>query len=162
MFLATSRHNRHQNWDMSYRGTSFCIPLVEEDCCQTTSHTICDIASALWWFHAVWNEKCVLSSDMVNVRFSRIFSFTWSSRSAVTKDGWPLRSSSWTFVLPSLNILHHLLTIQYFSINFTNLPINFSRANIFGIQKFDHLSYLTTGRTFNSHIHFKTKWQTYK
>jgi hypothetical protein len=128
-------------------------------------------------------------------------------------DGRPLRSSSWTFVLPSLNILHHVRfqvltaasmmfravfwvilpcrmfvdkhsTRQYnsedssehhptpsshysishsiFSINFTNLSINFSRANIFGIQKFDHWSYLTTGGIFDFHTHFKTKLRTYK
>jgi hypothetical protein len=28
-----------------------------------------------------------------------------------TTDGWPLRSSSWTSVCPSLNILHHCLTV---------------------------------------------------
>jgi hypothetical protein len=33
---------------------------------------------------------------------------------------------------------HHSITNRIFSIKFTNLPINFSRANIFGIKKFDH------------------------
>jgi hypothetical protein len=35
-------------------------------------------------------------------------------------------------------------------------------VNIFGIQKFDHWTYLTTGRIFDFHTHFKTKWRTYK
>jgi hypothetical protein len=42
------------------------------------------------------------------------------------------------------------------------LPINFSRTNIFRIEKFDHWPYLTTGGIFHSHAHFKTKWRTYK
>jgi hypothetical protein len=42
------------------------------------------------------------------------------------------------------------------------LPINFSRANIFGIKKFDHWPYLTTGGIFEFPAHFKTKWRTYK
>jgi hypothetical protein len=32
----------------------------------------------------------------------------------------------------------HSITHTIFIINFTNLPINFSQAKIFGIQKFDH------------------------
>jgi hypothetical protein len=52
---------------------------------------------------------------------------------------------------------HHSITHSIFSINFTNLPINFSQANIFGIQKFDHWPYLTTGGILDFHTHFKTK-----
>jgi hypothetical protein len=39
---------------------------------------------------------------------------------------------------------HHSITHSIFSINFTNLPINFSRANVFGIQNLitDHISQL--------------------
>jgi hypothetical protein len=33
------------------------------------------------------------------------------TRSSLTTDGWPLHSLSWTFVRPSLNILHHCLTV---------------------------------------------------
>jgi hypothetical protein len=43
---------------------------------------------------------------------------------------------------------YHSITHSILSINFTNLPINFSRANIFDIQKFDHWSYLTTDKIF--------------
>jgi hypothetical protein len=57
---------------------------------------------------------------------------------------------------------HHSITHSIFSINFTNLPINFSQANIFGIQKFYHWPYPTTGGIFDFHTHFKTKWRTYK
>jgi hypothetical protein len=35
-------------------------------------------------------------------------------KSSVTRDGRPDRSSSWTFVLPSLNIRHHFLTLDSF------------------------------------------------
>jgi hypothetical protein len=44
--------------------------------------------------------------------------------------------------------------------NFIKLPINFSRANIFCIKKFDHWPYLTTGGIFDCHTRFKTKWRT--
>jgi hypothetical protein len=57
---------------------------------------------------------------------------------------------------------HHSTTDSIFTINFTNLQINISQANIFGIQKFDHWSYLTTGGIFDFHTNFKTKWRTYK
>jgi hypothetical protein len=33
---------------------------------------------------------------------------------------------------------HHSITHSIFSINFTDLPMNLSRANISGFQKFDH------------------------
>jgi hypothetical protein len=49
---------------------------------------------------------------------------------------------------------HYSISHSIFS---TNLPINFSRANIYGIQKFDHRPYLTTGGIFDIHTHGKTK-----
>jgi hypothetical protein len=97
----------------------------------------------------------------LNLLFSRIFSFTWSSRSAVTKDGRPLLSSSWALVLPSLNILHHLLTIPSLTA-FSPYTLQTCRANIFVIKKIHHWPYVTTRGIFNFHTHFKTKWRTYK
>jgi hypothetical protein len=80
--------------------------------------------------------KCVLSSDVVNLLFSRIFSFTWSSRSALRTRGHfdhhrgHSSSLHWTSTPPS----HHSITHSVFSINLTKLPINFCRANILAFR----------------------------
>jgi hypothetical protein len=43
--------------------------------------------------------------------FSQIFWSTFWTRSPLITDCWPLHSSSWTSVWPSLNILHHCLSV---------------------------------------------------
>jgi hypothetical protein len=58
-------------------------------------------ACNLWKF--TW--KC----EVVKCHPLQIF---WSTRSSLTTDGWPLRSSLWTFVCPSSNILHHCPTVS--------------------------------------------------
>jgi hypothetical protein len=165
MFLATSRRNDHPNWDICHMGAKVCVSPRRRSMPQTfwpnaarlsSPHHLCWIALPLKI--SLSGEKCE-SSVFSNLLIHLV------KQSAVNKDGRPLRSSSWTFALPSLNILHHLLTIpqlSIFSINVTNLPINFSRANVFGIQKFDHWPYLTTGGIFDFLTLFKTKWRTYK
>jgi hypothetical protein len=54
----------------------------------------------------------------------------------------------------------HSIAHSIFSINYTNLPINFSRANIFGIKNL--ITDPQNWRDFEFHTHFKTKWRTYK
>jgi hypothetical protein len=145
MLLATSRHNHHLNWDICrIRTPSFCIPLSKKSAVNVLTQWCTVVFMISCSKEREMCGKCLLSSDMVNLLFSPIFSFTWSSRSAVTKDGWPLQSLSWTFVIPTPSS-HHSITHSIFSLN---LPINFSQANIFGIQKFYHWPYLTTGGVF--------------
>jgi hypothetical protein len=47
------------------------------------------------------------SSEIVKCHLPQIFWTTLWSRSSLTTDGRPLHSSMWTFIRPSLNILHH-------------------------------------------------------
>jgi hypothetical protein len=69
--------------------------------------------------------------------FSRIFSFTWSSRSAAATSIIivDIRPPFTEHPTPSS---HHSITHSIFATNFINMPMNFSQANIFGIQTFIH------------------------
>ena len=71
-------------------------------------------------------HKCSYNSEIVTRMFSRIFAFTFSFKSYVTKDGRPLRSSACTLVLPSFT---HSLRSSCLHLTLKNLPANF-RTNI--------------------------------
>jgi hypothetical protein len=67
----------------------------------------------------------------------------------VMRDWRPDRSSSWTFVLPSLNIRRHFLTFDQFitppPIHCNKLTVNFNRTDILCIQKPNYRSHVTLG-----------------
>jgi hypothetical protein len=59
-------------------------------------------------------------------------------KSSVMRDGRPDRFSSWTFVLPSLNIRHHFLTFTHsytFPTHYNRLTGNFIPTDILCIQE---------------------------
>jgi len=58
----------------------------------------------------IWGN-CRDRSEIVKCLSSRTLSLTLRTKSSFTKDGRPLRASSCTFVLPSLNIWTHFLTM---------------------------------------------------
>ena len=72
----------------------------------------------------------------------------------VMSDGRSGRVSSCTFVCPLLNISHHFLTFLSF-IHFFQLPVNFCRFQISGIQKSKHTPHLTVGGIINHAVHFE-------
>jgi hypothetical protein len=79
--------------------------------------------------------------------------------------GCPDRSSSWTFVLPALNIQHHFLTLESLitpSPYTAELSMNVSSADILCVQKMDHRSHFTVSRVISFLNHFKYSQKLFK
>jgi hypothetical protein len=67
-----------------------------------TENSACNLLKFTWKF---WNCEAPSFTDFLS---------TLSVRSSLTTDGWTLRSSSWTFVYPSLNTLCHCLIVPLY------------------------------------------------
>jgi hypothetical protein len=118
------------------------------------------------------NEICgnsCESSEIVKRRLSEILWSTLWTRSSLTTDGWPLHSSSSTFVHPSLNILHLFLkssfTHDILAVNRAQFTMDFHNTHVFSVKKaYNRVSQLA-GLSIAGHIinHFvetstNTKW----
>ena len=85
---------------ISYRCTNVCMPVSLESTAIVLSHDV----TACW---GTWSEN----SEIVKSRFCETVWGSLSISSCVTRDGRPLRSSSSTLVLTSVNCPHHRQTI---------------------------------------------------
>jgi hypothetical protein len=140
MLLATSRLNRHQNWDICYIGENVSVSALRRSLSPTFWPNAARLSSP---HHRCW---IVLPLKISETR--RIFCFLEYSHSPGQADRQWLRTSN--HIRPPVTehptpTSHHSITHSIYSVNFTNLPISFSRANMCGINKFVHWPYLTTG-----------------
>jgi hypothetical protein len=151
MLLATSRQNRHPNWDICHIGAQVSVsprrslpPMFWPNAARLSSpHHRYRIVLPLqkvreMCTQLIHGESSVFSNLLIHLVKQIGSDWRRTATSIIIVDIRPPFTEH-----PALSS-HHSITHRIFSINFTNLPVKFSRANIFGIQKFDYWPYLTT------------------
>jgi hypothetical protein len=154
MLVAIFRHNRHTNWDIFYIGAQVSVSPRRRSLPPTFWPNAVRLSSSHHRCWIVLQLKVSLSVEKGEFAYRQ-----WLRRAVPSIIIVDIRHPFTEHRTPSS---HKFITHSILSINLTNLPINFSRAKIFDIQIFYHWPYLATGRIFDFHTHFKTKWRTYK